>query len=73
MGHPGLLPGQVTAMSLALIEGSTLARALYRLATHPSPAGRHPLARGTAPPPTCSPRCGTAARPRAWPTGQVPR
>ena len=33
---------KVTAMSLSLIEGSTLARALYRLATTPSPGGPPP-------------------------------
>ena len=38
----GCYRAKVTAMSLALIEGSTLARALHRLATRPSPGGPDP-------------------------------
>ena len=38
----GAYRARVSAMSLALIEGSTLARALYKLATGPSPGGLDP-------------------------------
>jgi len=38
----GCYRAKVTAMSLSLIEGSTLARAIYRLATGPSPGGLPP-------------------------------
>ena len=38
----GTYRAKVTAMSLSLIEGHTLARALYRLATGPSPGGLPP-------------------------------
>ena len=38
----GAYRAKVTAMSLSLIEGSTLARAIFRLATCPGPGGRPP-------------------------------
>ena len=38
----GAYRAKVSAMSLSLIEGSTLARALYELATGPSPGGLDP-------------------------------
>ena len=67
----GCYRAKVTAMSLALIEGSTLARALHRLATRPGPGGADPGPwEGTAADLLAT--LGTAARPPASPPRSCP-